>query len=92
MSMCYLHVGEGSLLLLYLLHKGVNAMRPLIAKDASQRLKMPGKTPQSNGTVIGRNLQFSPLSLPAAGARVAKGDRRGWQGRRARHVPAFISP
>lgn len=74
-SMCYLHMGEGTFLLLYLLHKGVKAIRPLVAKDASQRLKMPGKTPQSNGTVIGGNLQFSALSPPAAGARVALGTR-----------------
>lgn len=74
-SMRYLHVGEGSFFLLYLLHKGINAVRPLIAKDASQRLKMPGKTPQSNRTVTGGNLQFSPLSSPAAGASVALGTR-----------------
>lgn len=74
-SMRYLHVGDGSFLLLYLLHKGINAVRSLIAKDASQRLKMPGKTPQSNRTVTGGNLQFSPLSSPAAGARVALGTR-----------------
>lgn len=70
-----LHMRQGSFLLLYLLHKGVNAIRPLVAKDASQRLKTPGKTPQSKGTVIGRNLQFSPLSPPAARARMALGTR-----------------